>query len=372
MMAFIAIKNVLEYYDGPQVFEAVDLAGASYICLAGPYGSSFDCAAIRIEPHRLHSFVAGSCDLLSLIVDRDASLDWFECKYDGERIRVLRNRGSDQIPDDLLPEEGFYHEQKSIAAEVIEVAEERGSCVVAVSLWDGGSGDAHSVRASALGAILVDFQHVFNKAFSNWQRSNRKTEGNAIAPSLNAFASVTGSYKIYLEAESGVGLFGSSNAVNALQILDKVFEDPSDVRRTVESLAEHKGHFAGALHSMLKTMVQNKTSLSYSYADNSTRILRGSSISLAEAVAIANALAEREELESESIQITGVLEKLDAKSGAWRLLAENRSYTGKADRKSLKLTGLTIGESYTFGCEERAELLGDGSEKTTLLLKEIS
>ncbi len=371
-MSTLHIKSVLVYYDGPQVFEARDLAGGSYICIAAPHGTEFDCIAIRIEPARLHAFIAGACDLLSLITKRDSTLDWYYCNFEGEFLNAASVGEGWQVPIELLPEEGFYHEQKSGAPEVVEVAAERRVCIVAVSLWDGNSGNANSVKASTLGAVLLDFQRVFSRAFSNWQRTNRNVESTVSVPALTAFASAPGSYKIYLEADSSAGLFGSSNAVNAFIILDKILEDPMDTRRTVDALVEYKGHFAGAMHSLFKTMVQNNVSLSYTYADFSDSIARGSTISLSEAKAITKALSERETIDAEPVPVVGVLEKIDAVSGAWRLHTENKSVSGKTDADGPKLTGLTIGELYTFLCEERIEVLGDGSERSSLLLKSIS
>jgi hypothetical protein len=71
---------------------------------------------------------------------------------------------------------------------------------------------------------------------------------------------------------------------------------------------------------------------------------------------------------SEIKVIKGIVDKVDRKTGSWRLVPENekRFYSGLSE---LKLDGIVIGSRYEFTCQEILEEdHGTGAEKTVFKL----
>ncbi len=86
MSRTIRLTKILEYYDGPILFEGRDFCGGHYIGVAvGSEGSDDLYAIIGVEPDRLRRFRNGSLDLLALMTEREDAT-WFTAR----RVKTAR------------------------------------------------------------------------------------------------------------------------------------------------------------------------------------------------------------------------------------------------------------------------------------------
>ena len=109
-MNAITLTEVLEYYDGIQMFAARDNAGAHYICDLIDSAGEFDRYAVTaVCPKRLADFRAGRVDLRTLLLESPGG-KWYIAMAKGtidEPLQLIPQ--SEPLPDSgYLPEEGYF------------------------------------------------------------------------------------------------------------------------------------------------------------------------------------------------------------------------------------------------------------------------
>ena len=102
-----AITEVLEWYDGPVVFEARDKRGALYIGMSVEENGFHYFALFEVEEERMSLFKQGEIDLRSLILIRDSEY-WYMW---GEGAYAIAQSNSHYY-EDILPDEGYYINRK--------------------------------------------------------------------------------------------------------------------------------------------------------------------------------------------------------------------------------------------------------------------
>lgn len=114
------------------------------------------------------------------------------------------------------------------------------------------------------------------------------------------------------------------------------------------------------------------TGLRYAWAAPGFDGPRRGGASGAPATALADELSKSSTPDVEKVDVTGKLDKVDVKSGAWRLATVDGPRSGKLRNAGPSLVGLIIGERYTFHCSEDIEIVhATGREKSTLYLESI-
>jgi len=107
-MNTITPVEVLDYYDGIQIFRGCDSKGCDYISLlvdeTPKYGQYL---TVKVSTNELKSFCNGSADLRALLLEA-ANIGWYIVNADapfGEPLVLLPQYGI--IPEKFLPLEGF-------------------------------------------------------------------------------------------------------------------------------------------------------------------------------------------------------------------------------------------------------------------------
>ena len=109
-MKTITLTEVLEYYDGIQIFEAVDSGGDYYVAdLIGTEGDYDRYSVVGVNAPRLAAFKAGQVDLRSLMLDAPSG-EWYIAVADGglEDPLTLEPQHGPLEDTGYLPEEGFF------------------------------------------------------------------------------------------------------------------------------------------------------------------------------------------------------------------------------------------------------------------------
>lgn len=112
-MKTIKLTEVLDYYDGIEVFAAQDAGGGHYIALAidsvGGFGRYVVTGA---APERLHQFRSGGLDLRTLLLEAPGG-EWYLTVADGtinDPLTLEPQGGLLAEREEFLPEPGFILE----------------------------------------------------------------------------------------------------------------------------------------------------------------------------------------------------------------------------------------------------------------------
>lgn len=116
----INLTRILEYYDGPVLFECCDAFGGQYIGMQVESQDDDDVYVIMaVEPSRLQQFCDGSLDLLSLMTKNEDGT-WRNCSW----YKGTQRKESAEVFDVVeqttslfdtchLPDSGFFLESSS-------------------------------------------------------------------------------------------------------------------------------------------------------------------------------------------------------------------------------------------------------------------
>ena len=108
-MSEIRYLRTLDYYDGPQVFEARDAIGGHYIAVLGP-GNEFRYLLAGVAPEQLHACLEGLHDLRDLLMKTDRGSRYTTTTVPSKKGDVLTVEPFSGSLDDYLSEPGFMLE----------------------------------------------------------------------------------------------------------------------------------------------------------------------------------------------------------------------------------------------------------------------
>ena len=131
-MKTVKLTEILDYYDGIQLFAAHDAIGSHYVCDMMDTVGDFDRYVVGVRPERLDEFRTGGVDLRTLLLEAPDG-EWFITVADGtiEDPLTLVPQQEPLAETEYLPEEGFFLEAPTPVSESdIKQAVERGNVAV--------------------------------------------------------------------------------------------------------------------------------------------------------------------------------------------------------------------------------------------------
>ena len=132
-MKTVKLTEVLDYYDGIQIFTARDPIGGHYVCDMIDTVGDFDrYAVVGVRPERLADFRAGRADLRTLLLLESPDGEWYITVADGtiDDPLTLEPQQKPLAETDYLPDEGvFLEEATPVSDAAIQSALERGKVV---------------------------------------------------------------------------------------------------------------------------------------------------------------------------------------------------------------------------------------------------
>ena len=378
IMRTIIPAEILVYYDGVQVFAGHDRIGGHYIGLMVDAQDEVDRYIIAgVEPERLRQFRSGGLDLRSLLLEASDD-EWFLTWADepfGAPLKLELQNGllSDT---DYLPDEGFVLDEVPFDDTTLYLARERHNVVFEFSVDPPESANAHRIRASKLGGLLVHIQTVVRWAYSAAVRELSNRDRDLVDTSEGYLMDVvvpaaSGSFKVILEASKPPDMFGYGELARGLQVVDRIFEITTDPKTARDQLQEYKGHLAGSYISLLNFLVEQNTGFRYAWAHPEVDNSRQGGVSVTVAQELVDSLSGNLDLAGEVVSLIGELERVNRRAGDWGLLTNEGSRTGRVDERGPSLDGLEVGRRYRFNCLENLEVDPAGRERRTLYLKEI-
>ena len=366
----------LFYYDGPQVFEARDTIGGHYVGLLVESGAAANRYLVAgVAPEKLREFRLGALDLRSLLLSNPES-PWFLATGDADLTQPLRLESQASAWSDCphLPDVGFVLHDTPAASASLQEARARNNLVLELAVEPPEAATEHRIRARTLAGLLTHTQvllkHAYGAALRELSIDTRKSLDRTDAHLMDVIIpAAPGSFRVVLEAAKGPDMLGQNELARALSIVDELFAATSSPPDTVAKVKNRRGHLAAAYVRLLKFLAVNRSGLRYSWAEPSFAAERRHALAEKETQPIIDALSGIANLGSESVLLTGELDKVDRQNSSWRLLTADGAEAGKTKEGGPSLEGLKIGSSYRFTCEEDIqEHEGSGREVRTLYL----
>ena len=116
-MRQLALSQILEYYDIPQILVATDATGVRYLCTL--YGQSetdgYKYIGVQISEPRLLSFVGGQLDLRDAYLHPEVENAVYHVTVKDELITATAPIPQQDITEDMLPEAGYFFDASDLS-----------------------------------------------------------------------------------------------------------------------------------------------------------------------------------------------------------------------------------------------------------------
>lgn len=366
------IKMILTLldYDYPQVFIAIDAIETQYICMVveiHDHEPSFLCTPISRQ--RKSALCSGKIDLLQAYASPEIE-EFYVAKPSNltEPFQIERADFS-ECPGYYLPDAGLVF---SCEDEVLNKAQELGATVSYASL----SVPEAKVEPRIRSRKLSEFLRIYQNVLKNLARWSAKQVGKAIPKSedpyeTDVFGFCHGSFTVQVRSAEPCDLLGENRALSAaLSKLNEFLDTASNPDDAIQFLQSVKGHTASSLIGLLNFIADNECPLKNSWSTPGMYESRTSQIRVASAKNVIDKCRLREDLSTEIIDITGVVDSADVTRRTWKIISNEAAYSGSiSDTSNINLSGIVMGDHYKFICEEKIETIhGTGKERKLLNL----
>lgn len=358
MPSLIHIATLI-YYDGHQLALVRDEVDTNYLCiLTNDSTDKLVYACVAISRVRYSQLINNQIDVLSAFTNRESEY-WFQLTAQDVTAHILSfDRKSGDIPREFLPDSGLMASPPGVSDELVIFSKERNNLVSEISVEPPESNN-HAISAKTLSLLLDAYQGLVKRGVAATKKrlklSERQTPVNAHIIDVCAFT--PGSFKIRLEARTGLDLIGDSDMEVAFDLIERILSSSAEPEKIAEILKDYKGHFVTNLIKLLKVAAENKTYLTVSWAKPSFNRVRSISVEHRHIPPLLELLTSKEEMLVETIVLVGLLKKADVDSGAWRIKndEDGKEYSGSINESGLTLSGLKTDSRYKVVCIERVE-----------------
>lgn len=342
----LRLTEILDYYDVPQIFVALDAVGTQYLCLVHDYdeGGRSLCIAANISKDRLNDVVTGHVDLRQVYLEPEQWL--YDVVENGNIIEATRHE--EPPTEEMLPEEGYYLDfGKRESQEMIRTAQERRRTVIRIGL--NYESNNHVVPIS----VLNEVGHCFQVILSNGYRKLASTR-NAECAELGVSALIAASFDLELIANEPTDLFGSSKVADTLDMLSPLFgEEDEAVASCLTTFKTTQASYKNMLKALSDKNISFKCKWVHAALSGEVRELPVTKERVQNLYTLASNLTSLDERE---VTFEGVFFMANTRNGRWGMeLADG----GKKARygwchKEEKLKGVVLhNQVYRITCTER-------------------
>lgn len=119
-MRQLALVEVLEYYDVPQIVVATDVTGTHYLCTlfrdSGSEGYFY--LGVQLSEPRLMAFEGGQLDLRSVYLHPEVDNALYLVVAQGGGLVASKLLQPQDVTEEMLPESGFYYDKADVAGDL--------------------------------------------------------------------------------------------------------------------------------------------------------------------------------------------------------------------------------------------------------------
>lgn len=358
MQKSLNISQILVYYDMPELFIATDEVDTNFICLLVDLNDNVpNYIAIAISSNRLSAFIKGQVELREILFQPETN-EWYTFVIDNEQIFASRAE-FDTIPEQFLPENGFYLNNEIIDhSSIVQEVVEKDNAVIHLALSDDK--DEYSIDADDLGDVVklysVMLENSYKKGLIEHKAKDKKAFIVPMNYKLRAFAASRASFNIHLYSQSQKDLFGNCMIEFGLEKIDQILTDYTNNEELVISLKSLKGHAISSFKKILKKIIDEKLKLKHKWFAPNQEQVHYHIVDTDKAQKIYDILNQSEELTEEIKEFVGVFVQADVERGTWRIktLDEGKEFSGGANPEELR--GITLDTiRYKLICQEIIE-----------------
>lgn len=349
-MRTLRLTKILEFYDVPQLFLAIDQLNSNFICLMTEFiaGTGYLYFAVQVSESRLRDFLLGEVDLRQLYLYPEVEDAYYRVVVHNQIISA-EAFSRNNITESILPDEGYYYEEDENAENYELIAKTQLEQFTIFRLGFVDQQNSHEIDTECLAQAISAFQHTVTSC-------HQKLRGkqNAIEARLRVTTFKAASFDVEFKSSAPVDLFGGSELSDTFAKIDSLMRtaDEEDFKNILRSV---QGRTVSNYANFIKILDENNLAIKYKWVSSIVdETVVSTSIPEERVSQIYELLTRNEELASEEVEYVGVFLASSVENGKWSLRAENvdKPINGDSDNFSL-LSGVTIERKrYKIRCQE--------------------
>lgn len=124
-MRQLALNQILEYYDVPQILVATDATGTRYLCTLYSQSETegYKYIGVQISEPRLMAFIGGQLDLRDAYLHPEVENAVYAVTAQKEVLTAITPLSQQDITEDMLPEAGYFFDTSDLSDEAEPVSD---------------------------------------------------------------------------------------------------------------------------------------------------------------------------------------------------------------------------------------------------------
>ncbi len=124
-MRQLALNQILEYYDVPQILVATDATGTRYLCTLYSQSETegYKYIGVQISEPRLMAFIGGQLDLRDAYLHPEVENAVYSVTAQKEVLTAITPLSQQDITEDMLPEAGYFFDTSDLSDEAEPISD---------------------------------------------------------------------------------------------------------------------------------------------------------------------------------------------------------------------------------------------------------
>jgi hypothetical protein len=124
-MRQLALNQILEYYDVPQILVATDATGTRYLCTLYSQSETegYKYIGVQISEPRLMAFIGGQLDLRDAYLHPEVENAVYAVTAQKEVLTAITPLSQQDITEDMLPEAGYFFDTSDLSDEAEPISD---------------------------------------------------------------------------------------------------------------------------------------------------------------------------------------------------------------------------------------------------------
>lgn len=349
-MRKLSIIRVLEYYDVPQLFVAMDIIGVHYLCMLYDILSNGEMKVIAVTTSsgKLNDFIKGHIDLLSMFKEPEIKGSFYSIEMAKDGVYAELFEGD--IIDSMLPDEGYFFDDTLNENDEM-VARSITTNKPIIRLAFETPNNRHDMDARCLSAALIHFQSLIDNSYKKLFRHDDLSNSN-----LSVTTFMAASFDVEFIANESLDMFGQSRLGQTFDIVNTLFSSvPDDVIQTLRKL---KGYAANSYKNFLEVLIDNNLSINLKWVFSTLDCeVHHSKVDNSKIKFLHELVNNQSDLGIENVSYNGHFTAADTVNGKWAFQpAVGKIIKGDSNNHEL-LSGITLKDkTYVIQCEAQQSL----------------
>ena len=342
----LTTKNVLFFYDKPQVFVGVDAVDTSFVCsLVSDEDSKYLC--VPVSNKKIQQLCSSKVDLKTIYSEPEKD-EFYEAVLNSEKKYSLIKANYVHCPDDYLPESGLYF---SNDYELTTEGDSLNKTVSYISLSVPSSNEFPRIKAGLLSEFISCYQSSIKnlaRKYSSEISTPKRTKVGDNQYDVDVFDFAYGSFKIKMMPSSSDDISGDNPYfIAALEKIDKFLTLADNLNELSTYMQSIKGRASASLIKLIDFLALNSIPINQKWYSPSIGSIKSVSANIKQINDLSIELKKTEVSSSEEITVNGRFDGAYVSSNKWAFLDEDNKVIIRGligDESEVSLNGVVIGE----------------------------